>query len=49
MPEKKADFFTIAEYLEFENRSETRNEYHYGQITAMSGGTLNHGIIGNNN
>ena len=48
MAEKKLDTLTIEEYLVLEEQSEIKNEYAYGIITAMSGGTLNHGIIGNN-
>lgn len=48
MAEKKLDRFTVDEYLVLENRSEIKNEYEQGAIIAMSGGTLNHGIIGNN-
>ena len=48
MAEKKLNLVAIGEYLALEERSETKNEYENGQIVAMSGGTLNHGIIGNN-
>ncbi|MCO6489576.1 MAG: Uma2 family endonuclease [Phaeodactylibacter sp.] len=48
MAEKKLDTFTIEEYLTLEDQSDVKNEYEHGAITAMSGGTLNHGIIGNN-
>lgn len=48
MAEKKINIYSIAEYLEFEESSEVKNEYEAGRIMAMSGGTLNHGIIGNN-
>lgn len=48
MAEKKLDTFTIEEYLALEDTSDIKNEYEQGAITAMSGGTLNHGIIGNN-
>ena len=48
MAEKKLDRFTVDEYLVLESRSEIKNEYEQGAIIAMSGGTLNHGIIGNN-
>ena len=42
---KKISFL---EYLEQEEQSETKHEYHDGFVWAMAGGTLNHGIIGNN-
>lgn len=48
MAEKKLGTYTIDEYLILEDQSDVKSEYGYGQITAMSGGTLNHGIIGNN-
>lgn len=48
MAEKKLDTYTIDEYLLLEDQSDIKNEYEYGQIKAMSGGTLNHGIISNN-
>lgn len=48
MAEKKLDTITIEEYLTLEDQSDVKNEYEHGLITAMSGGTLNHGIIGNN-
>lgn len=48
MAEKKIDSYSIGEYLELEYQSDIKNEYEYGQIVAMSGGTINHGIIGNN-
>lgn len=46
--EKINNSYSIAEYLELEYQSDIKNEYKCGQIIAMSGGTLNHGIIGNN-
>ena len=48
MAEKKIDSYSILEYLELEYQSDIKSEYDNGQIVAMSGGTLNHGIIGNN-
>lgn len=39
---------TIADYLANETTSEIRHEYERGQILAMSGGTINHGLIGTN-
>lgn len=48
MAEKKLDLFTIEEYLVLEDQSELKNEFDHGKIVAMSGGTLNPGIIGNN-
>ncbi|MEM1320304.1 MAG: Uma2 family endonuclease [Bacteroidota bacterium] len=39
---------SIAEYLQLEYQSDAKNEFDNGVIKAMTGGTLNHGIIGNN-
>ncbi len=36
---------SFAEYLEWENRSETKHEYYRGEIFAMSGTTVNHNRI----
>lgn len=48
MAEKKLKILTIEEYLALEDQSDIKSEYEQGVITAMSGGTLNHGIISNN-
>lgn len=48
MAEKKLKTFTLEEYLALEIQSDVKNEFDHGSIVAMSGGTLNHGIIGNN-
>ncbi len=48
MLEEKIPTYTIAEYLELEALAESKSEYEAGRVVAMSGGTLNHGIIGNN-
>lgn len=37
--------YTIAEYLEMEEKAEERHEYHDGEILAMSGGTDLHSLI----
>ncbi|MEM9821706.1 MAG: Uma2 family endonuclease, partial [Bacteroidota bacterium] len=37
-----------AEYLELEKVSERKHEYQAGKIYAMTGGTLNHSLIGGN-
>jgi Uma2 family endonuclease len=42
---KKAYGHSISEYLEYEANSEIKHEYEGGQILAMSGGTINHGLI----
>jgi Uma2 family endonuclease len=48
MAEKKVKHYSIDEYLKLEEVAEIKSEYEAGKIMAMSGGTLNHGIIGNN-
>ncbi len=40
--------YTPEEYLALEEQSETRNEYHDGEIVPMSGGTVNHNKISGN-
>ncbi|MGB1243384.1 MAG: Uma2 family endonuclease [Chitinophagales bacterium] len=39
---------SFLEYLELEEQSEGKHEYHDGFVWAMVGGTLNHGIISGN-
>jgi Uma2 family endonuclease len=41
-------YYTIEEYLKIEETSLERLEYHDGQIFAMAGGTIDHGLITNN-
>lgn len=36
---------TISDYAALERETETRYEYHNGEVNAMSGGTLAHGLI----
>ena len=48
MGEKSFKKYSIAAYLDYEKESDIKNEYQAGEIVAMAGGTLNHGIIGNN-
>jgi len=48
MGEKRFQKYSIPDYLIFDNQSEIKHEYEQGVIQAMSGDTLNHGIIGNN-
>ncbi len=40
--------YSIAEYLEIEKNSLEKYEYHVGEVFAMAGGTLNHGLLSNN-
>jgi Uma2 family endonuclease len=37
--------FTPAEYLEWEEQQEFRNEFVKGEVYAMTGGTINHSKI----
>jgi len=37
--------FTVEEYLRMEQGSESRHEFHDGEVLAMSGGSLEHSII----
>ncbi len=48
MLDKQLKGYSISDYVVFENESENKHEYEDGIVTAMSGGTLNHGIIANN-
>lgn len=41
-------FSTPEEYLEQERKADHKSEYYGGQIFAISGGTVRHGIIGGN-
>lgn len=40
--------YTYEAYLALEVESEIKHEYHDGMITAMAGGTIEHGIISSN-
>jgi len=40
--------YTVAEYFQMEEKSETRNEYYDGEIFAMAGTTMNHNDIVDN-
>jgi len=45
---KQQHDYTIEEYLALEEQIELKNEYHAGQIIAITGGTFNHNrILGN--
>jgi Uma2 family endonuclease len=41
-------YYSIAEYLEIEKNSLEKYEYHVGEVFAMVGGTLNHGLLSAN-
>jgi Uma2 family endonuclease len=40
-------YFTVEEYLEYEEHSEFRHEYYRGELFAMAGGTTNHNRLVN--
>lgn len=40
--------YTFEEYLQLEADTGCKHEYHAGQVYAMSGGTIEHGLIGGN-
>lgn len=42
---KKPDLRSIGEYLEYEYVAQGKHEYEKGEIFAMSGGTINHGVL----
>lgn len=42
---KKADYHSIADYLVYEGNTEVKHEYEKGQILAMTGGSINHGMF----
>ncbi|MGI0480766.1 Uma2 family endonuclease [Geminocystis sp. CENA526] len=44
----KVKYYTPEEYLELEEKSDTRNEYIDGEIIAMTGGATNHNQIAGN-
>ena len=48
MEDKKLNHLTVAEYIKIEEETQTKHEYHNGIIIAMSGGTIEHGIISGN-
>lgn len=45
MKAHKIPTFTIKEYLNHEAETNTKYEYHSGQIFALAGGTINHGLL----
>lgn len=42
---KKLNNLSVPEYINTEQQTDTKYEYHDGSIYAMAGGTLNHGLI----
>ena len=48
MAEQKIETFTIKEYLAQEEKALEKSEYHGGRIVGMSGGSIDHAIIGSN-
>ena len=45
MKAHKLPRLTIQEYIQQEQSSDTKYEYHNGQIFALAGGTINHGML----
>ncbi len=45
MKPQKAPYISVEEYLKIENETKTKHEYHDGDIYALAGGTLNHGLL----
>lgn len=45
MKAHKIPEFSVEEYLKHEAESNTKYEYHKGQIFALAGGTINHGLL----
>ncbi len=45
---KEPFFYTPEEYLALEEQAETKNEYHQGEIIAMSGASINHNRLTRN-
>ncbi len=48
MAEQKIESFTIKEYLAQEENALEKSEYYSGRIVGMSGGSIDHAIIGSN-
>lgn len=48
MKEESVKQYSIEDYLALERVAEHKSEYEAGKVVAMSSGTINHGIIGNN-
>lgn len=48
MAEQQTEYYSIEEYLALEAQAEERHEYEAGRIHAMSGGSINHSIMGGN-
>lgn len=42
---QKAKYFSIGQYLELEEDAQVKHEYERGEILAMTGGSINHGIL----
>lgn len=45
MEAQKQDKITIPEYINLEQTSATKYEFHDGEVFAMAGGTYNHGLL----
>lgn len=47
-PQPAPAFYSVEEYLELEEHSETRHEYYRGEVFAMSGTSGTHNIVKQN-
>jgi Uma2 family endonuclease len=45
MKATKIKTFSVQEYIEQEQTTDIRHEYHDGYVVALAGGTINHGLI----
>ena len=45
MEAKKTKKLSIAEYIQLEENTNTKHEFHDGEVYAMAGGTIEHGLI----
>ncbi|MEQ8996097.1 MAG: hypothetical protein RID53_06265 [Coleofasciculus sp. B1-GNL1-01] len=43
--QKKPQTYTLEDYFALEEQSETKHEYHNGEIVPLTGGTTNHNRI----
>jgi len=48
MATQSPPYVTPEQYLEFDRQAEYKHEYHYGEIVAMPGGSLQHNLIAAN-
>ncbi|MEM6376621.1 MAG: Uma2 family endonuclease [Bacteroidota bacterium] len=48
MEAKRLNNLSLSEYVAIEQKTQTKHEYHAGTIFAMSGGSIEHGLISGN-